>query len=265
MAQLVVALPLVLLASKFPALFPTVPSPMSAAKTANAQALLALFKSPATWLAYLVVVILSAVCYAAIILRIAGVAANTVLSLVGSLSAALGLLPRLLAQFLLFFLAFVVAGIAMALLAGFAGAFGGSRAAGAIFGIVLLLLAVWVFGRLFFASIVLIIDDGGPAESIGISWRLTRGYWWRCATILTVLLFIGLVFSLVVSFLTVWIGAALGSTTVLAIVVSQALGLLVNALLGSLFPGVLMAILYDLKLRKQGGDLLGRVDALTQR
>ena len=46
--------------------------------------------------------------------------------------------------------------------------------------------------------------------------------------------------------------------------VSQLVSLAANAVLGSLFPAVLIAILYDLKLRKQGGDLMGRVDALAR-
>jgi hypothetical protein len=50
----------------------------------------------------------------------------------------------------------------------------------------------------------------------------------------------------------------------LATLLSTILGLLVNSFLGSLFPAVLIAILHDLKLRKQGGDLLGRVDALAR-
>jgi len=264
LAQLIVAMPFVVLAYKFPGLFPAVPTPISATKAANVQALLALFMSPATWLTYLVITVFSVACYSAIVLMIASVADNTALSLGGSLSAALRLLGRLVAQFLLFVGALLVVAIAFALLAGFAGAFGGSRAAGAIFGIVLFLLFVFVFGRVFLASMVLILDDAGPAQSIAISWRLSRYHWWRCAAILTVLFIIVLVFSLVVSFLTVSIGAAFGSATLLVALVSQILGLLVNSLLGSLFPAALISILYDLKLRKQGGDLLGRVDALAR-
>jgi hypothetical protein len=110
---------------------------------------------------------------------------------------------------------------------------------------------------------VLMLDDAGPAESIGISWRLTRGYWWRCAGLLLVLFIIGLVFTLVVGFVSAAIGAALGKG-LLATGVSQLVSIIASAALGSLYPAVLTAILYDLKLRKQGGDLLGRVDALAR-
>jgi hypothetical protein len=265
LAQVVVSVPLLVLASKFPGVVWTPQtSPLSATSPADAQALLALFKSPATWLAYLAMLVLSVLCYTAIVLRIAGVAANLGVSLGGSLASALRLLPRLMMQILLFFIAIFVAGIALAILGAIGGAIaGGSKVATALIFIIIFLVAAFVFGRVFFATMALIIDDAGPAESIGISWRLTRGYWWRCAGLLLVLFVIGLVFTLVAGFLALAIGAVLGKG-LMATGVSQLVSLLVNAVLGSLYPAVLIAILYDLKLRKEGGDLLGRVDALAR-
>jgi hypothetical protein len=256
LAQIVVAVPLLVLGLKLQGVVATVPTrPMSAA---NAQAMLNLMKSPATWLTYLGILAVSAWLYAAIVLRIAAVASGAVLSLGNALSSALRLLPRLLLQFLLFFVALVAAGIAMALLGA-----AGSVAVG-LGSIMLFFVLFFVFGRVFFASMVLMLDDAGPAESIGISWRLTRGYWWRCAGILLVLFIIGLVFSVVVGFISAALGGAMGTSSVLGTGVSQLISLAVNTVLGSLYPAVLIAILYDLKLRRQGGDLLGRVDALAQ-
>jgi hypothetical protein len=260
LAQLVVAIPFLVLGYKLQGAVPMVPGvaprPMSAA---NAQAMLNLFKSPATWLTYLSIVVLSAVLYTALVLRIAAVANGAPSSLGGALSSALRLLPRLLLQFLLFFAAAIVVGIVLALLAA-----AGSKAVLGLVFIVVFFMGVYVFGRIFFASMVLMLDDAGAAESIAISWRLTRGYWWRCAAILLVLFVIGLVFSLVVGFISAALGGALGTSSLLATAITQLMSLLVNAVLGSLFPAVLLVILYDLKLRKQGGDLLGRVDALAR-
>lgn len=259
LAQFAVAVPLVLLAYKYPGLFPNSPTrALTPPSAADAQAILTLFKSPVLWLTYLAITILSAACYAAIIVRIAGVAAGTGTSLGGSLLSALRLLPRLLLQFVLFFVAMVLAIVAIAMLTVL-----GGRLAAVLISIVLFLVLLWIFGRVFFASMVLILDDAGAAESIAVSWRLTRGYWWRCAGILTVLLIIGLVFGLVVGFVAAAIGAALGQGA-LGTGVSQLVSLAANAVLGSLFPAVLIAILFDLKLRKQGGDLLSRVDALAR-
>lgn len=264
LAQLVVALPLLVLAAKFPGLMSTPARPFSPASAADAQAILAVFKSPATWLTYLAILILSIVCYTAIVLRVASVAENSDLSLGGSFASALRLLPRLLLQLLLFFIAVFLGGIAMAVLGGIGAAIaGGAKALMAIIPIIVFLVILVVFGRVVFASMVLMLDDAGAAESIGISWRLTRGYWWRCAGLLLVLFIIGLVFTLVVGFVAAAIGAALGKG-LLATGVSQLVSVLASSVLGSLYPAVLTAILFDLKLRKQGGDLLGRVDALAR-
>jgi hypothetical protein len=259
LAQLVVAVPLLVLGFKLQGAVPLVPGvPPRPMSPANAQAILDLFKSPATWLTYLGILVLTALFYTALVLRIAAVASGAVSSLAGALSSALRLLPRLLLQFLLFMLAVVVVGVATALAAA-----AGSRAVGLVY-VILFFVLVFVFGRVFFASMVLILDDAGPAESIAISWRLTRGYWWRCAGILLVLFIIGLVFSLVVGFISAALGGALGRSSLLGTGVGQLISLLVNTVLGSLYPAVLVAILHDLKLRKQGGDLLGRVDALAR-
>lgn len=264
LAQLIVAVPLVLLAYKYPGLFPASPTrALTPATAASAQAMLALFRSPTTWLTYLAITILSVACYTAIVVRIAAVAGNVSSSLGGSLSSALRLLPRLLLQFLLFFLAFVAGALLTAFLGGIgSGITGGGRMLPAVVYIAAFFLTVLVFGRVFFASWILILDDAGPVASIVASWRLTRGYWWRCAAILAVLFIIGLVFTLVVGVAAAAIGSALGPGT-LGAGVSQLVSLAANAVLGSLFPAVLVAILYDLRLRKQGGDLLGRVDALA--
>jgi hypothetical protein len=260
LAQLVVAIPFLVLGYKLQGAVPMVPGvpsrPMSAA---NAQAMLNLFKSPAIWLTYLGIVVLSALLYTALVLRIAAVANGVTSSLGAALSSALRLLPRLLLQFLLFFAAAAVVGVAVALLA-----LSGNRALVGLVFIILFFVGAFVFGRVFFASLVLILDDAGAAESIAISWRLTRGYWWRCAGILLVLFIIGLVFSLVVGFISAALGGALGTSSLLASGISQFFSLLVNAVLGSLYPAVLIAILHDLRLRRQGGDLLSRADALAR-
>lgn len=265
LAQLAVALPLLMLAYKFPGIGSPMPArAVSAANLAGAQAMLALFRSPTTWLAYLGILIFSTLCYTAIVLRVAGMAAGAATSLGGSLMAALRLLPRLFLQFLLFFALAVLIGIVLILLVGVWMAAMGRG--GMMFAVVLpaalFIVALFCLGRLIFASIVLILDNAGPAESISISWRLTRGYWWRCSGILLVLFVIGLVFTLVVGFASAAVGAVL-RPSFFGASVTQLASLVVNAFLGSLFPAVLVAILYDLKLRKQGGDLLNRVDALA--
>src|SRR5271163_3786963 len=115
LAQLAVAIPVLVLGYKLQGIVSPVSGlptrPMSAAST---QAVLNVFKSPATWLTYLAIAVLSALFYAALVLRIAAVATGAVSSLGGALSSALRLLPRLLLQFLLFMVVGIVAGVVLA-------------------------------------------------------------------------------------------------------------------------------------------------------
>jgi hypothetical protein len=121
----------------------------------------------------------------------------------------------------------------------------------------------FLLGRLFLSFFALVVDDLGAVASIRMSWMLTRGSWWRCSAILLVLVIIGFVFALVIAFANGLIAVSLGAATVGATVLAQLVGVAANAFLGSLYPAVLIAIFHDLKLRKQGVDLVGRVNALA--
>jgi hypothetical protein len=265
LAQLVVAVPLLWVGYKFPAVAGArTAGALSAANAANVQLLANLFKSPSTWLAYAIMVIFSAVCYTAIVLRVADVETGRDSSLPGSLAAAIRLLPRLLLQLLVYMGVAIAVGIVLALAVGVGSALvGGTAVATTLMFLVFFVLGAFVLGRIFLAWTALILEDAGAVESIRISWNLTRGFWWRCAGILVVLIIIGAVFSLVVGVAAAAIGAALGHGLP-ASISSQLISLIANAFLGSLYPAVLIAIFYDLKLRKQGADLLGRVDALAR-
>jgi hypothetical protein len=266
LAQLVVAVPLLWLAYKFPAMAPGArgSGALAAANAANLQFMTNLIKSPSTWLAYAFMLIFSTICYTAIVVRVADLETGRDSSLLGSLASAFRLLPRLLLQLLVYVGVGMGAGIVLALVVGFGSALGGGTAlATTLMLILFLVLGAFVLGRIFLAWTALILDDAGAVESIRISWRLTRGSWWRCAAILVVLIIIGAVFSLIVGVAAASIGAALGRGWP-ASLSTQLISLIANAFLGSLYPAVLIAIFYDLKLRKQGADLLGRVDALAR-
>jgi hypothetical protein len=272
-AQLVYAMPLVVLRVQLKDL-PVVPSSnvFSAVNAANTQLFLALVKSPMLILAYLLTLLLVVACYTAIVIRIEGVSTNSVPSPQASLAAGFRLLPRVLLQLLVFILSWIVIGVALAILAAIVA--GGMRVAGGVGGarspvlpfITVTIMFSFVFfllGRIFLSYFALVVDDAGAVASIKASWTLTRGCWWRCAAILLVLVIIGIVFTIVIAFADGLIVASLGATSVAATGLVQVVGVVSNAFLGSLYPAVLLAIFHDLKLRKQGVDLVGRVNALA--
>jgi hypothetical protein len=266
-AQLLYAIPLIMLRIQLKDL-PIVPSSnaLTAANAANAQLFLAIFKSPVLILAYLVTILIAVACYTAIVTRIEGVSTNSAPSLRDSLAAGFRLLPRVLLQLLVFILSGIVIGVAVAIFGGIAAAgFGGAKSSLLpIMSVVLMFVFLFfMLGRIFLLFIALVVDDAGAIASIKVSWTLTRGNWWRCSTILVVLVIIGIVFTLVIAFANGLVLVSLGAASVAATVLTQLVGVVSNAFLGSLYPAVLIAIFHDLKLRKEGGDLAGRVNALA--
>jgi len=272
-AQLLFAIPLVMLRMQLKDL-PIVPSAnaFTAANAANTQLFLALIRSPTLVLAYVATVLLAAVCYTAIVIRIEGVSTNSALPLRASLAAGLRLLPRVLLQILVFILSWIVIavvwGIIAAIVAGgmsVAGGMGGAKSPvlPIITFTIMFLFVFFLLGRLFLSYFALVADDAGAVASIRVSWTLTQGSWWRCSAILVVLVIIGFVFALVIALVNGLIAVSLGPISLGATVLAQLVGVAANAFLGSLYPAVLIAIFHDLKLRKQGVDLVGRVNALA--
>ena len=271
LAQLLFAIPLVMLRMQLKDL-PIVPSSnaFAAANAANTQLFLALMRSPTLVLAYAATVLLAVVCYTAIVTRIQGVSTNSAPSVQTSLTSGLRLLPRVLLQLLVFFLCAMVIAVALGILAAIVGGVAAAGMGGAKSSVmpIITFAAVFIFmffllGRLFLSYFALVVDDAGAVASIRLSWTLTRGGWWRCSAILVVLVIIGFVFALVIALANGLIAASLGPTSLGATVLAQLVGVVANAFLGSLYPAVLIAIFHDLKLRKQGADLVGRVNALA--
>ncbi len=270
-AQLLFAIPLVMLRMQLKDL-PVVPSSnaFTAANAANTQLMLAIIRSPTLVLAYVVTVLLAVVCYTAILIRIEGVSTNNAPPLQASLAAGFRLLPRVLLQILVFFLCAMVIALALGIVAAIVGGVAAAGMGGAKSSVmpiitftVVFIFMFFLLGRLFLSYFALVVDDAGAVASIRLSWTLTRGGWWRCSTILVVLVIIGTVFALVIAFANGLIAVSLGPTSVGATVLAQLVGAVANAFLGSLYPAVLIAIFHDLKLRKQGVDLVGRVNALA--
>jgi Membrane domain of glycerophosphoryl diester phosphodiesterase len=131
---------------------------------------------------------------------------------------------------------------------------------------VYVLFLLFLFGRLFLAFVALVLEDHGVGSSIRSSWNLTRGHWWRCAAILTVLTIVtyvvALIGGLVLGIFGLKYGIQRGVFSFPAVIATQLLGLVVGVLFTPLFLGGLLSTYYDLKLRREGGDLEGRVAAL---
>jgi hypothetical protein len=132
-----------------------------------------------------------------------------------------------------------------------------------IFGVVAFVVVCYAVGKLILGAVVLIVEDKRAAESLSRSWTLTTGYWWHVAIILTVLVIVVVALFLFIGIIAGIVAASMGSTSGMSGLLIQGISLLGNTLISPLYAAVLVAIYHDLKLRKEGADLAGRVNALA--
>jgi uncharacterized oligopeptide transporter (OPT) family protein len=125
------------------------------------------------------------------------------------------------------------------------------------------LVLCYAIGKIILGAVILIVEDKGAPESLGRSWTLTSGHWWRVATILTVLVIVIVALFLFVGIIAAIVAATTGSSSPISGVLIQLISVLGNTLISPLYSAVLISIYYDLKLRKEGADLAGRVNALA--
>lgn len=202
------------------------------------QVLAAMFSPAAMW-GIALAMVASLVFYGALMKALsAGAKGDKSLSLGSALAAGVRRLPGVLLGFLLNML---IIGIGL---------------------ILLVVPGVYFFGKLQLWMTAMFVDDVGAIEGFGISWRLTRGHWWRAATILTVGLIIVYVFALVVGFVSGFLGGLTHLSVVNKAIVSQLLEVATNMIVIPLSVTFLIAMYHDFKLRSEGGDLAARMGAL---
>lgn len=217
------------------------------------EVLLAQLHDPVIVTLYVVGTLLTAVFSAAVLLRERNMIAAGPVG--GELAAALGRVPALLGLGLLvigaciacFLPAIVTAGALRALL-------------------VLAALIVLCYGvvAVSCAQTVLLVDGAGPLSSLTRSLQLTAGSFWRLSVIYTVALIVLIALYLVTAAVAGFLAGVLGRgdfslVTAFAGVVGVALGALATPFYGALA----LAVLGDLKVRKEGADLEQRISATT--
>jgi len=112
-------------------------------------------------------------------------------------------------------------------------------------------------------TIAVISDRKGPVQSLGYSYQLIKGYWWRTATILGVLGIIAIVLysALIMLVAGGMLGGALDSEDSVGLLVfTFVITPLVTAVMTPFFYAILLVTYNDLKLRRDGDDLLRRAE-----
>ena len=237
----------------------------------NPQAALEIMKSPLIWLLYLVGLIVFLGFYNAVILQLGGIAGTEPVSRGRAIAVGFRLLPRtfllVVVMFAAFFVVAFAVGIVLGILGGILTAVVGSTLVPLVLGVLGVALGgliLYVWGKVYLAHIALLVENAAVFKSLGISWSVITGQWWRSAAVYSVAFILVLVFYLLVAAINGSLaGLTLRNPFGPGTVIAQLVSFLGGTLLMTFIPAVLLALYYDLKLRKEGTDLAGRVNALA--
>jgi hypothetical protein len=217
----------------------------------NPQAVLDMARSPNVLLVYLVMVAIGCVTYGALFAKINAIAHDEPLSIGGAFAIGLKRAP----------FSFLVGVLFVMMVA---------------IGCVLLLIpGIYLWGLFQLAFVVVVVERAGVFTSFGTSARLVSGNWWRASVIMFVAFVVMVVLFMVIALIAGIIAGIFGARAIAGAAAANPAGVLstfqliqqiVSAILDlfimSFFPSVLLAVYYDLKLRKEGGDLAARVGEL---
>jgi hypothetical protein len=220
------------------------------------QDLLLQARDPGLWAVYLVGTALTAVFYSAVLLRQRALIGNGAAG--GEVAAATRRLPALIGLGLLFLASGLVLWVPLALTVVSGSAWAALLAlAGA------LALCYW-FVAASCAHTILMIDGFGPAASLSRSWRLTSGSFWRLSVIYTVAFIILIVLYLVTAAIAGFVAGALGrGDFAIATASAEVVGVALGAIAIPFYGALALAVLGDLKVRKEGADLERRISSAT--
>jgi hypothetical protein len=210
---------------------------------AGPAGMMAAMGNPTYWLIYALSMALMMWVIGAVYLKQYSIGIDAEQSVGAALQASLGRLVPLLLMVLLFMVALTV-------------------------GLVLLIIpGLILMVSLMLATGLVLFEGKGPVESLKGSHKLVWGNWWRTAAILTVgfviLMVIYMAVGLVIGVVTPLIGLGMDDVVTYSLVSGLLIGVVVNVLVTPFYAALLIAVYWDLKLRKEGGDLAARVGALN--
>jgi hypothetical protein len=209
---------------------------------ADPLAMLSAVQSPQYWLWNLASVLISLVGMGAVYLQMNAVGTDTELSFGAALQGALSRAPILFLTMILFIVALTI-------------------------GLVLLIIP----GLILMVSLLLsfnlvMIERAGPIAALTGSHQLVWGNWWRTMIILTVgfilLVVIYMAIGMILGLVTPLIASQSADPFFFAMLSSVIIASLATFIVTPYYGALAIAIYWDLKLRKEGGDLAARVGAL---
>ncbi len=209
----------------------------------SAAQMMAVFADPVYWLVYAVSMALTLWAMGALYLQEYAVGTGAEMGVGAAIQAAFSRLPAMVgAMFLL--------GLALTL------------------GFVLLVVpSVILMVSLMLTINLVLFENKGPVDALTGSHKLVWGNWWRAAAILTVggilTMVIYMAVAVIIGIATPFIGLGMEDIPMYSMISGLLVAVLMYILVMPFFAALMIALYWDLKLRKEGGDLAARVGALN--
>ena len=200
---------------------------------------------------YIVGLVLTLIFYAAVLFRQRAMITDGAVG--GELAAALRRTPALVGLLIL---------IGLACLASFVPALVTSGTLRVLLIVAALLVLCYGLVAISCATTVLLVEATGPAASLARSWQLTSGSFWRLSLIYTVALIILFALEIVIATVAGFLAGALAHGDLAMVTAfAEVIGIVLGALVTPFYGALALAILADLKVRKEGADLAQRISA----
>lgn len=211
---------------------------------------------PLWWLLDLVAMLIGMVLLAALLLRQYAMATGHPPAMGSELGTGLRRLPGMVLYLILFILGMVVSLLPLALAAMFSGWLR------LVVGVLMLLPACCFLLAVSCAWPLMLLTDKGALASMSQSARLTRGSWGRLTLIYTVgLVLLAVLYALAGAIAAIVAGLFVGADVVMMTTVGVVVMVVLGAVGTPFYGGLLLAVLGDLSVRKEGADLEQRIAA----
>lgn len=128
--------------------------------------------------------------------------------------------------------------------------------------ILLIIPGLILMMSLFMYQAAIILDDKGMVESLKYSHGLVWGNWWRTAAIFTIALIIIYVLFMLIGVAVGLVFVAVGMDTVTLFIAQAVTSIFAGILITPFFVALYLEVYRDLKMRKEGGDLAARIEAV---
>lgn len=200
------------------------------------------------------IIIADFILYGAITYRLHGIATNNMPSIGQTLGYAARKFPAYFGASFLFGLVllifFVLMGIAVAVLQAFS-----------ILVILFLFVPLtYVMIKFSMYTLAIFVEDAGPIEALSRSWELVQDNWWRTFVLLSVAMLIAMMLMSVVSIAYLALVLTSGPEAILTYQFALEVGsAVIYMFVYSFMTALPMMLYYDLRLRREGGDLEARI------